>query len=138
MVDRSRVLTKPDELDGYLRELRSIVPSRLEDYRAVEKKRACERLVQVPVEAILDVCGLLVTGLRLGIPCEEDDLFGKLTERGVVTSGTANLVRRMKPRNLLVHESGRIDDAIVFETVSTRPGDFETFKREVLDFLRTS
>ena len=40
MVDRDRVLAKLDELDGYLRELRSI---------------ACERLAQVAVEATLDV-----------------------------------------------------------------------------------
>lgn len=50
MVDRDRVLTKLDELDGYVRELRSIVPASLEAYLAVEKKRACERLIQVSVE----------------------------------------------------------------------------------------
>lgn len=32
MVDRDRLLAKLDELDGYLAELRSIVPDRFEDY----------------------------------------------------------------------------------------------------------
>jgi hypothetical protein len=46
-------------------------------------------------------------------------------------------VRRMKGlRNLLVHEYERLDDEIVFETLTHRLGDFEAFKREVLDFLR--
>jgi uncharacterized protein YutE (UPF0331/DUF86 family) len=99
VVDRDRVLAKLDELDGYLAELRSIAPSQFEEYLRVERKRACERLAQVAVEAALDVCALLVTGLRLGLPGEEDDL--------------------------------------VFEVVSQRLVDFETFKAEVLAFLRT-
>jgi uncharacterized protein YutE (UPF0331/DUF86 family) len=137
VVDRDRVLVKLDELEGYLGELRSIMPARLQDYLTVEKKRACERLMQVAVEAVLDVCALLVTGLRLGIPAEEDDLFGKLAQRGVLTPATTETLRRMKGlRNLLVHEYARIDDALVFETASRRLGDFDTFKREVLAFLR--
>jgi uncharacterized protein YutE (UPF0331/DUF86 family) len=39
-------------------------------------------------------------------------------------------------RNILVHEYGRIDDELVFETVRDRLGDFGAFKREILDFLR--
>ena len=70
MVDRDRVLAKLDDLDGYLLELRAIVPERFEEYLGVEKKRACERLVQVAAEATLDVCALLVAGMRLGLPGE--------------------------------------------------------------------
>jgi uncharacterized protein YutE (UPF0331/DUF86 family) len=35
-----------------------------------------------------------------------------------------------------VHEYGRIDDALVFETVRDRLADFGTFRREILEFLR--
>lgn len=96
MVDRDRLLAKLDELDGYLAELRSIVPERFEDYLKVEKKRACERLLQVAVEAVLDACALLVAGLRLGLPGEEDDLFTKLAARGAVSTSTAEILRRMR------------------------------------------
>lgn len=47
MIDRDRLLAKLDELDGYLRELRSITPQNLEDYRRIATKRACERLIHV-------------------------------------------------------------------------------------------
>lgn len=137
MVDRDRVLAKLDELDGYLGELRSVTPGRFEDYQRVETRRACERLIQISVEAVLDVCSLLVTGLRLGIPADEDDLFEKLSRRRVVPATTAETLRRMKGlRNLLVHEYGRISDAIIFETISERLDDFDAFTREVLSFLR--
>jgi uncharacterized protein YutE (UPF0331/DUF86 family) len=139
VVDRERVLAKLDELDGYLRELRAVAPVRFEEYLAVEKRRACERLLQVSVEAVIDTCAVLVTGLRLGLPGEEDDLFAKLGQRGVVSTAMAETLRRMKGlRNLLVHEYGRINDQLVFETLQNRLGDFDAFKAEVLAFLRGS
>jgi uncharacterized protein YutE (UPF0331/DUF86 family) len=82
---------------------------------------------------------VLVTGLRLGLPGEEDDLFAKLGQRGVVSTAMAETLRRMKGlRNLLVHEYGRINDQLVFETLQNRLGDFDAFKAEVLAFLRDS
>jgi uncharacterized protein YutE (UPF0331/DUF86 family) len=139
VVDRERLLTKLDELDTHLAELRSIAPTDFNDYLAVEKRRACERLLQISVEAVIDTCALLVSGLRLGLPAEEDDLFERLAARGVVSGGMAETLRRMKGlRNLLVHEYGRIDDRLVFETVRNRLGDFDAFRGEVLAFLRRS
>jgi uncharacterized protein YutE (UPF0331/DUF86 family) len=111
----------------------------LEEYLAVEKRRACERLLQVSVEAVIDTCAVLVTGLRLGLPAEEDDLIAKLAQRGVVSTTMAEALRRMKGfRSLLVHEYGRINDQLVFETLQRRLGDFDAFKAEVLAFLRAS
>lgn len=137
MIDRERVLAKLDELDQYLRELRQVAPARFEDYEAsIEKRRACERLLQIAVEAVLDVCALLVRGLRLGVPAEEDDLFSKLQQAGVLSESMVQTLRRMRRfRNLLVHEYGRIDDRLVFEIVQTRLGDFEAFRREVLEAI---
>jgi len=39
-------------------------------------------------------------------------------------------------RNLLVHEYGRVDDALIFETIDQRLGDFDTFSAEILAFPR--
>jgi uncharacterized protein YutE (UPF0331/DUF86 family) len=67
------------ELDGYLNELRQILPQSFDEYvRSIEKRRACERLLQIAVEAVIDICAMLVQGLRLGLPAEEDDVFEKL------------------------------------------------------------
>ena len=138
MIDRERILAKLDELDTYLRELGSVVPASFNDYLAVEKRRSCERLLQVSIEAVIDTCALLVTGLRLGLPADEDDLFEKLAGREVISRPTANLLRRMKGmRNILVHEYGRVDNALVFEAVEQHRGASDTFTREILAFLRS-
>lgn len=137
MIDRERVLAKLDEMRGYVAELRDIAPPTLEEYRRTATKRACERLIQIAVECVIDVCQLLVSGLRLGLPAEEADLFDKLGDAAVLSSETIDLLRRMRgSRNILVHEYGRVSDEIVFATVRTRLGDFDRFAQEVLEALR--
>jgi len=68
VLDRERILAKLDDLDGYLRELREVVPASLQEYCRVEKKRSCERLLQIAIESSIDICNLFVSGLRLGLP----------------------------------------------------------------------
>lgn len=137
MLDRERILARLDALRGYVRELRQIAPSTLEEYeRNLEKRRACERLLQIAIECVLDVCALVVAGLRLGLPGEEDDLFARLEEAGLVQESLAQRLRAMKGfRNLLVHEYGRIDDRLAFGVLG-RIGDVEEFERVVLDALQ--
>jgi uncharacterized protein YutE (UPF0331/DUF86 family) len=138
VVDRDRILAKLDEMDGYLRELESVVPPNLDAYRTVEKRRSCERLLQMSAESVLDICHLLVSGRRLGLPGAEDDVLDKLEASGVFSAPMVATLRRMKGcRNILVHEYGHVLDEIVFETVSSKRGDFADFRREVLQALQS-
>ena len=137
MVDRERILAKIDELDGYIRDLQTIAPQNLTAYKQIEKKRACERLLQIAVECVIDICNLLVSGLRLGLPAEEDDLFEKLAQAGLFSAQMKDTARRMKGcRNILVHEYGTVNDAIIYQAVTTELGDFAEFKKEILAALQ--
>ena len=129
MLDRERILAKLGELDGYLGELRQVVPGDFGEYmRKVEKKRACERLLQIAIQCVLDVCHQIVSGQRLGLPSEEDDMLEKLGRAGVLSASVLESVRAMKGfRNILVHEYGGIDDVLVFKAAKNRPKDFEAF-----------
>lgn len=57
----------------------------------IEKRRACERLLQI---SIVDIAHLLVAGLGLGLPAEEK-LFEKLARAGVL-SKMVEMAKRMK------------------------------------------
>lgn len=136
MVDRERVLAKLDEMRGYVGELRSIAPATIEEYKRIATKRACERLLQISVECVIDVCQLLVSGFRLGLPAEEDDLFDKLEEAELFTPETVQTLRKMRGcRNILVHEYGQVSNEIVFETIRTELDDFDEFACAVLEAL---
>jgi len=80
---------------------------------------------------------MLVQGLRLGLPAEEDDIFDKLARHGVLSQKMVETLRRMKGfRNILIHEYGRVDDIIVFDVAFNCLGDFEDFKQEVLAAIK--
>ena len=131
------MLAKIDELDGYLRELEQVKPASLEEYKKIEKKRSSERLLQLSIECVINICALTVTGLRLGLPSEEDDLFERLEQAGIISPLMKETLRKMKAfRNILVHEYGRLDDQLVYELLQNRLDDFETFKREILEAIR--
>jgi uncharacterized protein YutE (UPF0331/DUF86 family) len=137
LLDRERLLAKIDVLEGYLKELVEILPASFEEYKKVEKRRACERLLQISIECVIDICGLMVIGLRLGLPAEEDDLFDKLEQAGIITSSRKESLKEMKGfRNILVHEYGQVNDMIVYEILQNNLNDFEAFKQEILQAIK--
>lgn len=137
MVDKERVLSKLDELDGYLKEILEILPKNFKAYRKVQIKRSIERLLQLSVECTLDICQLLIAGLRLGLPADETDLFLKLGSKRILSSSMVSILKSMKGfRNILVHDYAEVDDELVYEMASKRLGDFQRFKKEILKFLK--
>jgi len=136
VLDSKRILAKLDELDGYQSEFRQIMPTSFNQFKKIEKKRACERLLQVSIECVIHVCSLIVSGLRLGLPSEEDDLFERLEEAGIISSDMKETLKKMKGfRNLLVHEYGRINEKIVYDMVRNRLSDFTDFRKEIIKVL---
>lgn len=56
-MDKERIYAKMDEMEQYLKEIHEVVPDSLEDYRdSIEKKRATERLLQITIGAVMDIC----------------------------------------------------------------------------------
>ncbi len=133
-MDKKRILSKIDELDLYLSEIESVMPSNFEDYKSsIEKKRACERLLQISVEVVIDVCNLIVSELKLGLPADEDDIFNKLESKKLISKNLGKILKNMKGfRNILVHKYGTVDDELVFEILMEKLGDFDEFKKQIL------
>lgn len=137
MLDRDRIITKIDELEGYLKELRSIIPEGYDEYLlSIEKRRACERLLQISVECVIDICGLLISGLRLGLPSEESEIFEKLFLNNIVSEEMKDTLKSMKGfRNILVHDYAKLDNALIYEIATTRLIDFERFVKDISKVL---
>jgi uncharacterized protein YutE (UPF0331/DUF86 family) len=62
---------------------------------------------------------------------DRERILGKLDDM----DGYLGELRSKGCRNILVLEYGHVLDEIVFETVSTRLGDFSEFKRQVLQAM---
>ena len=137
ILDKEKIMSKLDELNGYLEELNEIKIDDFNEYiGSIEKKRASERLLQVSIEVVIDVCNIIVSNLKLGIPYDEDMLFKKLKEKDIISEKMKDILRNLKGfRNVLVHKYGEVDNERVFENIE-KLQDFDDFKEEILTFLK--
>jgi uncharacterized protein YutE (UPF0331/DUF86 family) len=137
VLDKERIMSKVAELDSFLGELKQVSPATFDQYLTVEKKRSCERLLQMCIECIIDVCKMLVSGLKLGLPSDENDLFNKLNAKRIISKEMAKTLREMRGfRNILIHEYAAVDDELVYSYVKTNTKDFEEFKTQIFAALR--
>lgn len=129
-----RILTKIDEMEQYLRELREIIPESFEVYKAsIEKRRAIERLLQITIEAVMDTCALLVKEMKLGLPSAEEDFLEKLKDEEVLSPSLVKKLKSMRGfRNILFHGYSKIKEDKVWNILMEKIKDFEEFKKEVI------
>ncbi|SRR3989344_49943 len=137
-MDEKRILNLIDKIDKYLDELSQIIPKSFDEYeKSISDKRACERLLQISLESALDICNILISNLKLGLPSDEEDGFKKLSAKKIISEKMRlNLIQMKKMRNVLVHRYGEIKDQEVYESLTDNLEDFEKFKEEILRFLK--
>ena len=136
-MDKNRILAKLDEIDKYIEELSEVKPESFKEYQvSIKEKRACERLVQIAIESVLDICSIIVSDMKLGLPEDEDEVIKKLESNNVIKKELALVLSKMKGmRNILVHKYGEVEDELVFESISQELEDFDKFKEEILRLI---
>jgi uncharacterized protein YutE (UPF0331/DUF86 family) len=139
-MDKERIISLIDRLNLYFDELENYLPKDFNEYSEnLEKKRFCERTIQLLIEVCIDISSLLVKELRLGIPEEEENVFDKLFEKKIISKQIMVQLKDMKRfRNVLVHHYAKIDDHLVFQHISKNRKDFIDFKGEIIEFLKNS
>ena len=127
----SRIEDKISEINKFLEELESIIPSSFEEYRSsLEKKAACERYVEKIVEAATDLAFLIIKDRKLRIPQDDADAFNVLLDSKIIDKDLAAKLKNAKGmRNIISHQYGNIDDEIVFESIAKELG------RDVREFI---
>ena len=130
----SRIKDKIDEIKIYIKELQSIIPDTLEEYKSsVEKKAACERYVEKIVEAATDLAFLLIKIKKLRIPEDDIDAFNILQENNIIGEKLTKKLKNAKGmRNIIAHQYGNIDDQIIFESITNE------LQKDIKEFLRES
>ena len=122
----------------YLRELENHLPKSFSQYeKNLEKKRFCERTLQLMIEICIDISQLLVKELKLGLPTEEESVFEKLEQSKVISPALKRkLIEMKKFRNVLIHKYTDIIDRLVYEHAAAEKKDFINFKKEIIAYLK--
>lgn len=111
------------------------MPASFDEYMRIEKRRSCERLLQLSIECAIDICPAVggISGLPLGLPAEENDLFEKLQQRGILSEEMGGTLKTMRGfRNIRVHEYATVDDQLVYQVLTKHLEDFRKFQGEIL------
>ncbi len=138
MDTKKRLLSKIDDINKYLEELHTISLTSLEEYKeSIEKKRACERLLQILIESVIDISYLVYKYKNMGVPKDDDSVIEGLHKKKVVNKRIKDLILELKGfRNILVHKYGTVDDELVFENLTENINDFEELKDYFLGIIK--
>ncbi|MFH1802866.1 MAG: DUF86 domain-containing protein [archaeon] len=92
--------------------------------------------VEFVIESIIDICNIINSDLRLGVPEVEDNIIDNLGRKKIFDEKVVELIKEMKGfRNILVHKYGEIDDSKAYESIKDGLKDFEIIIKEVEKFL---
>ncbi|MFH0832066.1 MAG: DUF86 domain-containing protein [archaeon] len=130
-----RIKDKIKEIEEYSAELFSAIPANLElesykkDFRI---KAICERYFEKIIEAIVDLAFLMIKDRKLKIPEEDTEAFDILANENIISSELAQKLKEAKGmRNIIAHEYGKIDDEIVFNSMT------EELERDIKEFIKS-
>src|SRR3989344_4477953 len=99
-------------------------------------KEGMYKKIEFAIESIIDICNMINSDMRYGIPETEDSIIDNMKIHGVLSGKTIDLIKEMKKfRNILVHKYGNIDDKKAFTNIKSGLKDFEIIITEIENFL---
>jgi uncharacterized protein YutE (UPF0331/DUF86 family) len=132
-MDPKSIFDKLGEFDSFLLKIEEYLPTSFEEYESDEmRRRAIERLLFISIQCTMDISGFVVNDLKLGIPSNEEDILNKLVKKGVISSLLAEKLKGMrKLRDQLFYWYSKVNDAEVFEGLTSNLNDLKEFSKQV-------
>lgn len=91
--------------------------------------------VEFCIQNVLDICAVINSDLKLGVPSSEEEVVEHLVENRILSSEMGKIVKEMNGfRNFLVHRYGKIDDEIAYENIVRGLENFYKFIDEIREF----
>jgi uncharacterized protein YutE (UPF0331/DUF86 family) len=138
LVDTTVVLRKLSELETYLLQVDEFSNITFQKYRADWKtQRIVERTLQMMIETCADIAGHIISDSGMRPPNTYADTFRVLFENNIIGAELFGVLEKMaKFRNVIVHQYEEVDAKIVIVILEKHLGDFEEFKKAVLNYIK--
>ncbi len=92
--------------------------------------------IEFSIQEVINICSIINSDLKLGIPSSRDDIINALADNKVISENLSKKIKNLKGfRNFLVHRYGKIQDDIAYKEIKNGLSDFSDFKTEILNFL---
>lgn len=111
----------------------------ISDYRKEWKiQRIVERTLHLMIEACIDIANHIISDQGLRPPSTYEDAFLVMEEGGIINKNLGTGLQKMaKFRNIIVHRYEEIEPEIVISILRRKLKDLDSFKRAVLQFLKS-
>ena len=93
-------------------------------------QKMTERVLQVMIEAMIDIAERIVALNNAGPATSATDAIGRLEQLGGIQAG-AEYSAMARFRNLIVHQYAEVDVELLFGLAKKKLGSFERFKSEI-------
>ena len=137
MVNKEKIRDKFQIINHNLDKLGQIKEKGLNEFLASDfLAEAAVRLLQVSIEAMLDISHHLVSRKNLGTPKSYHETIEILTNAGILPQEKLpTFITMVRFRNRAVHMYDRISDAEIYQIIEHRLSDFDDFVRAVIQFI---
>lgn len=137
MVNRELILDRMSRVREYVKHLKELGKLPIEEFVSDFKSTgSAERLMQISIEACLDIGNHIISRCGLERPREYKDVFLTLGREGIVPYPFAEkLIPMVKFRNRLVHLYWEVDKQEIYEIIKNNLADIEEFIKYVAEYL---
>ena len=133
------ILRKLSELDEYYKQIKEYEKITVAQYSDDWKiQRIIERTLQMMIETCVDIANHIIADKGYRVPKSYSDTFKVFYEEKIITRRLFNAMEKMaKFRNIVVHHYDKVDAEIVVGILKKDLKDFVSYKKAVINFLKT-
>ncbi len=131
------IFDKIKEIEYSLNLVQENMPQGLEQFKSLGLlKDGIMKRTEFMIQNIIDICAVLSSDLKLEKPNSEDDIIDNMGRAGILSHNLVSKIHDMKGmRNVLVHRYGKIDDGLVYESLTGDLDDIDIFVNRIREFL---
>ena len=128
---------KIKEMDESITLIKKHLPDTFEEFSNLGLvKDGIYKRLEFCIESVLDICAVINTDLKLGVPESDENILDNLIRNNIISDELGCSLKSMKGfRNILVHRYGRINDEMAFSIVKENLHDFYRFIEVIENFI---
>jgi len=132
------IKTKIAEINDSLKLVKDNLPSSLSQFKKMGLiKDGIYKRMEYAIENVFDICSIINSDLKLGVPVDNEDILNNLYEADVIDNITMDKLKSMKGfRNILVHRYGKIEDDMAFKILNDNLDYFDHFLEVIEEFMK--
>lgn len=133
------IRSKLREIEESIDSVKDEIPKDFDEFKNLGLvKDGIYKRVEFAIEDVFDICAVINSDFKLGIPEGDEKIVDNLLEEGVLGREWKERLSKMKGfRNIVVHRYGKINDKIAHKILDENIGDFYSFIKDIEKFLAT-